>query len=576
MKRWRNTIVAAIFAGLSLWFWIVLSPGTLRFLETTQFFPYTWTHLREALSYPGGIAVYISEFAAQFFLFSVPAGIIVTLAFLILQQLSWRLISTFCQADNDTWYPLSFIPAFCAWAYLCVFGNMFSGIVAVCAALGAANAYVRSRNTWAAPIMALMLYYVAGPAAYVFVAICIIDIIRRKSLSSAASTLAAVGLMASVPLLCSFFVQYTTKELYLGINIFNQPEIYTATWYVLAFSTPVACILATVLPRKISGAADWACCATLAIAVFAGGWFYMIKNCNPIFERIYEYDKMACNEDWDGILARGLKTPPASQAEATAIDLALAMKGTLLTDMFKYFQPGFTALFPDYAQGYIVTLTAGESVFRAGLLNTARHYAYEEYESYPNFKVSSRFMKRIAEIDLINGNYKLARRYLKDLSHTLFYSRWARRYLKNPASVAQDMEYARLMQYVDSSDFLYSDTSDDDKREMLRRMVGKTGKYDVPAQYLIAYDLLAKDLYSLRSDIKLIDFGGEIPPLVQQAAVMFSSAFEDVTDEELALASQETVSRYADFHDALATGKTPGFISGNFGTTYWYYYSSKR
>ena len=576
MKSWRKLIVTTIFAALSLWFWIILSPGTLRFLETTQFFPYTWTHLKEALLYPGGLAVYLSEFAVQFFLYAVPAGAIVTLSFLLLQYLCWLLLSVFCKSENDTWYALSHIPAFCAWAYLCVFGNMFSGIVALTIVLAAAAAYLRTDNVCLAPLATLLLYYVAGPVTVVFAVIACIDIVRRKDMKSAVSALTCALVLAATPYVCSLFMQYTLRELYLGINCFNQPEVYTVTWYVLVASVPVLCIVALVLPRRLSQALDWACFVMSALIVFGCGWLFMIKNCNPMLERIYEYDKMACRSDWDGILARGRKTPPASQAEATAIDLALAMKGTILSDMFRYYQPGYTALFPDYAQGYIVTLTAGESVYRAGLLNTARHYAYEEYESYPNFMISSRHMKRVAEIDLINGNYKLARRYLKDLSHTLFYRKWAMKYLADPESVSQDSEYSRLMQYVDSSDYLYSDTSDDDKREMLRRIVAKSGAFDVPAQYLLAYDLLARDLYSLRQDIRMVDFGGEVPSLVQQAAVMLSAAFDDVTDEELSLADPGTVSRYADFQEALTEGKSAGYISGNFGSTYWYYYSSKR
>jgi hypothetical protein len=309
--------------------------------------------------------------------------------------------------------------------------------------------------------------------------------------------------------------------------------------------------------------------------VFLLGWIGVIKNCNPSYERIFKYDNLALHQDWDGILDKANKVPPRSLAEATSVNLALAMKDRLLTDMFLYPQPGPSGLFPDYASGYVIALTSGESVFRAGLLNTARHYAFEEYESYPNYRVSARHMKRVAEIDLINGRYPTARRFLKDLSHTLFYRKWAKTYLQDPGAVSSDPEYARLLQYRDHSEWLFSDSSDDDKREMLRNIVAKDGKYSVPFEYLLAYDLLARDLFSLRTHLFLAGFNGEVPILVQQAVAMFDGAFFEVAPEEQALVSQSVRDEYNEFRTALLEGKTGNEIKSRFGKTYWYYYSQK-
>ena len=96
-----------IFVFISLWFWIMLSPYFLHFHETTLFFPYTWTHLKEALCVPGGPARYIAEFFVQFFLFKVPAGIIVTASFLFLQVLSWKLFRIFKEQESMALYAMS-------------------------------------------------------------------------------------------------------------------------------------------------------------------------------------------------------------------------------------------------------------------------------------------------------------------------------------------------------------------------------------------------------------------------------------------------------------------------------------
>ncbi len=570
----KKIILTCIFSFLSLWFWIVLSPNTLHFYETTLFFPYTWTHLREALCIPGGPARYLADFFVQFFRFAVPAGIIVTASFLLLQVLTWKLCRLFKVQETLAFYTLSFIVPFCAWIYLCIFGNLFTGVVALCGILAASCLYLSKERTWLeSAIATILLYWLCGPLTAIFVVLLLLfSIIKRKNGWNALSSVLA---WAVLPFLWHLCIQYTLKELYLGADYYHQPQQWPVSYFILAFSPVFVCLVTAFIPSIHKGrAAEWIFYIS-AVIVLAFGWVGVIKNCNPSFERIFKYDKMALKQDWDGILQKAGKVPPRSLAEATAVNLALAMKDRLLTDMFHYPQPGPSSLFPDYASGYVVTLTAGESVFRAGLLNTARHYAFEEYESYPNYRVSARHMKRVAEVDLINGRYATAKRFLKDLSHTLFYRKWALQYLNDPQAVSSDPEYARLQKYCDHSERLYSDSSDDDKREMLRNIVAQDGQYSVPFEYLLAYDLLARDLFSLRAHLCLAGFKEEVPVLVQQAVAMFDGAFFEVAPEEQALVSESVRNEYNEFRTALLEGKNGNEIKSRFGKTYWYYYSQK-
>ncbi len=570
----KKILLASIFSFISLWFWIVLSPNFLHFHETTLFFPYTWTHLKEALCVPGGPARYVAEFFVQFFLFKVPAGIIVTASFLLLQVLSWKLFRIFKEQESMALYAMSFIVPFCAWIYLCIFGNLFTGIVALCGVLAVACSYLVKPRSWTAVIITtILLYWLCGPLAGLFVLLLLAySILKKKDFGKAAL---AVAIFAVLPFIWHLCIQYTLKELYLGADYYHEPQHWPLSYFILAFSPLFLCIVIGLLPSIHKGrGATWSFIVS-AVAVFLLGWIGVIKNCNPSYERIFKYDNLALHQDWDGILDKANKVPPRSLAEATSVNLALAMKDRLLTDMFLYPQPGPSGLFPDYASGYVIALTSGESVFRAGLLNTARHYAFEEYESYPNYRVSARHMKRVAEIDLINGRYPTARRFLKDLSHTLFYRKWAKTYLQDPGAVSSDPEYARLLQYRDHSEWLFSDSSDDDKREMLRNIVAKDGKYSVPFEYLLAYDLLARDLFSLRTHLFLAGFNGEVPILVQQAVAMFDGAFFEVAPEEQALVSQSVRDEYNEFRTALLEGKTGNEIKSRFGKTYWYYYSQK-
>ena len=59
------------------------------------------------------------------------------------------------------------------------------------------------------------------------------------------------------------------------------------------------------------------------------------------------------------------------------------------------------------------------------MINTAQRFTFEAMESIPNFNKSSRCFKRLAETNLINGQYEVAAKYLRALRKTLFYKDWA-------------------------------------------------------------------------------------------------------------------------------------------------------
>lgn len=570
-------ILTILFFALSFWFWGFLASGTLWFLETTQFFPYTGSHLAAAFCYPGGISEYVSEFFVQFFHLRICAALIVSLAFCLLQILMWKVMVSI-NGENHALFPLSFAVAFGAWAFMCVLGSMFTCIIALILTLGTClifESHVKGRLWLVIPVVAL-LYYVAGPVSLLLPLFLLFKAVARKDRHSALAAFAGGLIWGVLPAAWSMFVQYTTKELYMGIDYLSTPGEYSLTFFALVASVVVVALL-SMIPRIHGKIVVPVVFGSLSVLTFAGGWTFVARNCNPDLERIYEYDRMCCSRDWSGILDKAGSRQPVSLAEISAVNLALAKRGELLSEMFRFIQPGPEALFPDYALGYVVALTAGEAVYHSGLLNTARHYSFEEYESYPNYRQSARHMKRLAEIDLINGNDEVARRYLWNLNNTLFYRHWAQTFLKDPAAVAFDVEYSALMQCRDTSRYLYNDSSDDDKRLMLRRLVERNrGGYDVPSEYLIAYDLLAKNLHSLAEDLGKVRFKGEIPAHVQEAVCLLSKFEPECDPSILGMASRETKDAFDGFQRALIDNRPPKWLKDNYGKTYWYYFSSKR
>ncbi|MGN1211829.1 MAG: DUF6057 family protein [Candidatus Cryptobacteroides sp.] len=553
-----------LLCALTLWFWGILSPSILQFYESVSYFPLKFQRLAEALSRPGGLAEYLSEFCVQFFRWKFAAASLVTGLLVIIQYLTWHCMKA--RGAKDCLFGLSFIPSFCAWAYLCVFGNLFTGVVSLATVLACMTLWFRYfPDRWLPlALMTVLLYYIAGPVSLVMPVSVLLSGIRKPLVS-----LPAIIVWALIPLVSSAFLMYPLRDLYLGIDYTNVPGNYPLTFFIMVFS-PVLCMtIASLRIPSPHGKLGGFILVLSVLLVFAGGWFFVVGNSNPVNERILRYDRLVQEEDWDGITEIAARRSPRTIAEVSAIDLALAMKGRLLEDMLKYPQPGVSALFPDYNLGYVMSLTTDEAMFRAGMLNAARHYAYEKYESYPNYKTGARYLRRLAEIDMINGDCVTAGKYLEALSHTIVHSRWA----KGVQDAFDSGRYSDIAVCRDSSEFLYNDTDDKEKVLILRRLAESGHANSVTLQYLLAFDLLSADMDSFMDDLQFIDVSSGMPSLVRQALAICAMKPEGVPQPLGQLLEEADMQSYLHFMDVAESGDT-NLLRKKFGSTYWYYYNS--
>ena len=84
-------------------------------------------------------------------------------------------------------------------------------------------------------------------------------------------------------------------------------------------------------------------------------------------------------------------------------------------------------LFLGFNKEFISPMMGNEIFYHLGLINASQEYAFESMEVMPDMEKSVRALKRLAETNLINGNYKVAEKYLKIVEKTLFHRQWARK-----------------------------------------------------------------------------------------------------------------------------------------------------
>jgi len=230
------------------------------------------------------------------------------------------------------------------------------------------------------------------------------------------------------------------------------------------------------------------------MVVLLGGYFLISHSADMSKEEVMAYDFNCRMRRWDHIIAMADKKTPTTPLSVTCLNLALAKEDLLGERMFNYFQKGIGGLLPDFVRDYTIPMIAGEVYYHLGFVNTAQRYAFEAMEALPDYQKSSRAIMRLAETNIINGNYVVAEKYLHLLQKTFYYKHWANNALatmKDENLIAQHPEWGQLRKCRTQEDFLFSEG---EKEMMLGTLFRQDRTNRIAFEYLMACTLLTKDL----------------------------------------------------------------------------------
>ncbi len=231
----------------------------------------------------------------------------------------------------------------------------------------------------------------------------------------------------------------------------------------------------------------------------AGTSHYRLPGMSLMVDNIYnektyellDYDLLVRTNQWNKIISKAKSKQPDLPQSVCATNLALGMTNQLGSRANQFFQNGPEGLFPTFTKDPFSTLTTAEVFFQLGLVNTAQRYYFEAMEASPICTKSSRCIRRLAETNLINGQYGVARKYLHLLEKTLFYKKWAQRMLamidNGEDAINAHPLYGRLRSMRIADDFLFSDREVD---KICGRLLMQNPDNVLAMQYMLLYPLL--------------------------------------------------------------------------------------
>lgn len=567
-----KALLSILFGLSAMLFFGLVYPHHIHYQEQYQLFLFERSYVSDVVSLPGGVADLLGRFCTQFFLYAWAGAAIIGLLLMAIQLLSARVL------DCGRWYGLTFIPAGLLWLFMldenALVGTLWAFLLVLLAQWGWQG--LQGQNRWLLCVVLLLaaplLYWIAGPAAFLF-----LFMVFVKNTRSPQGWMAAILLILSEGHALSFLQHYLSvplEALENGVHYYRLVQAPVILKVVLFSYVPL--LIFGRLRGRWSKLLDrgWALPAS-SVAMAVAQALLVWQNYNPKAEEVMSYDYMARFQQWNRIVNAAKASHPNNGVSVTTLNLALAKKGQLVDHMFEYNQNGLSGLLPAFVRDAFSPLATAEAFYQLGMINSAQRFVFEAQEAIPDYQKSGRCYKRLAETNLINGSYEVSRKYLLALQKTLFYSDWADKTLKllgDEEAIQKHPEYGRLRQMKMSDHFFFSDR---ETPQMLGRLFMKGQQNRIAFEYLEASFLLTGELDSF---VRCFDIGQSlgyqfIPVHFQEALILWWSHSHG-PNEKMPVQINSNIVQGLDRFYALYSkqGTTPQELARQFGNTYWYYF----
>ena len=549
LSKYGPWLLTVAFGLAVFLFWTFRYPFALTYQEQLQLFLFDGDFFCDRMAEPGGFARYIAEFLVQFYNGAAIGAAIIALLYMLAQRLTWRLM----RSKSEGSYPLSFLPVLMLWYAMGDESVMLTYTVALVIALGVMVALRKWIGWITAIILIPVLYWLIGPM------VLLVALLMLPWTLMVAALIYALALM----LLSAHFLPFPMLRVMLGISYYRFPETLP---YVL-MAIPVVVALLVWLSRK--DYLKWVPAVPAIVVLLILGAFFIPRGFNAKKYELIEYDHLVRVQNWNAIIAKAEKQMPDLPMSVSATNLALGMTNQLGDRAFDFYQRGSEGLLPKFERNFATTQLTGEIYFWLGLVNTAQRFAFEAMEAIPNYNKSARVVKRLAETNLINGQYDVARKYLRMLEKTIFYRPWAQRtmaILGNEKAINAHPVYGTLRQYRLQEDFLFSDRELD---KICGQLFVHNPQNQMAAQYLVMLPLLDNDMPRFMQYVQVVQNKINYNPRHCQEGIAFAF-MQQRQQPPRGVVSQLILQQMNEFAQAYSQDRNSPELN-RFRNTVWYY-----
>lgn len=405
-----------LLVGVGVWlFWWLAHPEVLCYEEQNQLFLWTADYLCADLRLSGGLASWLGELITQFYYLPWLGALLLGILFAAMQGFAWGVVRTFTQKSRPLCLLLSLISGAVLLLAMGDIEVLTALPVAVTLALGTAWLTNRLRAKWWTDFLtvAVLFWLIGGGATWLYLAVRLCFLLSRSKRRWPALVLLPWLLAVEVGSYRVALSQYPLEDVLLGQGYYRIPMHHPLT-----------------------------------------SLGYDAEVCN-----LLRYNMLLRNEDWDGILTLAGEKQAETAFTSNCVNLALGVTRQLADRMFSYYQSGEDALLAPRTRDNMSMYPTMEAFWQLGLVNESLRYAFDLQESILSAKKSGRLTMRIAECNIANGNYRVARKHLDLLKQSLFYRSWAiekEKLLGDETAISHDIAIGKARRMRFKNDFLFS------------------------------------------------------------------------------------------------------------------------
>ena len=368
---WQQILLLLTLIGVFC-FWYFCFPYVLVMRESMQLFLWNSQYFMERVAVPGGLAQYIGEFLAQYFMNPMSGAAIYAVLFVVEQWLSAQLLQrAFPTLKNVYRFVLSLMVPLALVRLAMIPEVPLTPTIAVILVMAVmvlmpSNKKLRVITSC---MMIPVMYWLVGPAAILLVFCCI----RWVPLTA---TLFAACLLGS-----SWVTPYPLQRIARGVDYYWGTE------------------------RNIGSYEQMECDMLMRL----GAWSDMIEK--------YRYPNSVT-------VASAVKVASyeTGQMDRTELFASMVVPEELQTPAI--FSSNGLHMRVNF-EGLVSAFMLSDIAMLMNMPTVAQRSAFEAMEFIPNYNKSGRALKRLVETNLITGNYRVALKYLDILEETANYSQWA-------------------------------------------------------------------------------------------------------------------------------------------------------
>jgi hypothetical protein len=563
---------------ISLAYLFFFGKGIFFYQENNSLFIFSSDYIQKFTSKPGGLLVYAGNFLTQFYFNSFYGSIILSsllfLFYVVLIKLDERLTA------NRSFSLLFLLLTSCLLLllqtnydlYVHQILGLFLTLLWFVISIGSIKPTIRFIFICLFPVF----YYLVGAFVLIYIGLYIIySVIYEKESQRYYFPAFLIGMALLTFLLFKYILFLQPLDYLLGYPLFfNTSSKLTRNLYLFSGLILICPLLLNWtglinIKKKFERIIP---SATILI-LFPVTLLLLYLKYDPRLANIMKLEKSVFKQDWDAVIKQQERSPSTDAIGQFYYNLALSEEGKLCDRMFfsnQDFGPMALTLPRDNQQAF----RAVYYYYAIGLIGEAHHLAYELMVQH-GYRPEN--IKLLIKTELINGNYKIAGRYINVLKKTLLYKNWAEKYEKmlfNPSLISSDPELGRKIRLLPAHDFFV--ISDDVKNLELFLKINPENK--MAFEYKVARLLLEKDLLEAVSQIKKMKEIGylKIPRHLEEALVAFiyfTKQNPELGDLSINPETEKRFNQYLTVYNYYGRNKTllDKVMKNTEKNTFWYY-----